>query len=352
MFGAILTKRAFSLSNTHIAKRTSPLTVWRKEMLDNIERFKNSELRRHKLLQQGLEVDSRINPPPVNKKSIPTLLKEIPSLHLENQSSSLKEIPFKKEYKRIGGLAFKMGMMTMYDDWGKKIPATILHFDDCEVTRVYPNHNSIVQEVGIGKKSVKQLNNARKCFYEGMGIHPKLHTQGFNVQDVSKFSMDSILPPGTPILASHFVAGQSVDIQALSKDKGFQGAMKRWGFKGMPASHGCSKSHRSIGAMGGSTNPGRVIKGKKMAGHMGDKNCTILCLKILRIDNLLNCIIVQGSVPGRKGGVVRIWDSSHNPIFKTNPPPFPTIITSANSKSLPRYLDSPEVTKNSIKLAL
>ena len=265
---------------------------------------------------------------------------------------SLKDIPYKVGDKRIGCLAFKLGMMTMYDNWGKKIPVTILHLDDCEVIRCYPNHNSIIQEVGIGRKSAKQLNNARLNFYESMGIHPKLHVQGFNVQNVENIQMDRILPPGTPILASHFVAGQTVDIQALSKDKGFQGAMKRWGFKGMPASHGCSLSHRSIGAMGGSATPGRVIKGKKMAGHMGDKNCTILCLKILRIDNLLNCILVQGSVPGRKGGLVRVWDSSYNPIFMVCPPPFPTMITSSLTKPLPRYLDSPEVTNNSIKLAL
>jgi large subunit ribosomal protein L3 len=132
---------------------------------------------------------------------------------------------------------------------------------------------------------------------------------------------------GTKLSALHFVPGQFVDVQGLSKAKGFQGVMKRWGFKGQSKSHGTSLSHRSAGSIGQRKDPGKVFKGKKMAGHMGGEYVTAMSLRVLKIDKQLDLIYVKGSVPGPDGSIIKIRDA----IWKrdqfdpyTLPPPFPT----------------------------
>ncbi len=125
----------------------------------------------------------------------------------------------------------------------------------------------------------------------------------------------------------------------FSIGKGFQGAMKRWGFHGQPASHGVSLSHRSIGATGGRSDPGRVFRGKKMAGRMGGERVTVRKLKVMRVDTALNCLWLKGAVPGRDNSVIRILDSKcpeNLKLFSTTPPPFPTI---SITTKLPRNLD-------------
>lgn len=198
-------------------------------------------------------------------------------------------------------------------------------------------------------KSSRQLSATQRSLFEKAGVSPKLSVQGFSV------SPSGLLPSGTPIYAAHFVPGQLVDVQSRSIGKGFQGAMVKWGFRGLPASHGVSLAHRHIGATGCRTDPGRVLKGKKMAGRMGSGKVTCKSLKVLKIDTVLNCLFLRGCVGGHDGTPVKIWDSRRNPIFCTTPPPYPTYIPEAGRQSakeaastapplpsLPRFLLAPE----------
>ena len=204
---------------------------------------------------------------------------------------------------RVGALAFKLGMMSMYDRWGRMFPATVLHLDNCMALGTRVNHSSLLQEVGLGVKSLKQLDKPQRVYFEKLGVEARRKLKAFSIHPTA------LLPPGTPIRAAHFLPGQHVDVQGVSIGKGFAGAMKRWGFKGFPASHGHSLSHRSMGATGCRTDPGRVFKGKKMHGHMGAKNATELHLRVVRIDHDRNCVLVRGAVPGPTGGIVSIRDS-------------------------------------------
>lgn len=202
---------------------------------------------------------------------------------------------------------------------------------------------SLIQEVGSGVKSARNLHPCQRRLYQSLGLRPKLSVHGFPV------SACGVLPPGTPLYAAHFVPGQLVDVQAKSIGKGFQGAMVRWGFKGMPASHGVSGTHRHLGATGCRTDPGRVLKGKKMAGRMGGKWATQKCLQVLKIDNALNCIFLRGSVPGHRNTAVQLWDSRRNPIFASTSPPYPTFLPSEGPK-LPRIMLAPGETKDSLHI--
>lgn len=192
-------------------------------------------------------------------------------------------------------------------------------------------------------KSARNLHPCQKKLYESLQLRPKMAARGFAV------SPCGVLPPGTPLYAAHLVPGQLVDVQAKSIGKGFQGAMVRWGFKGMPASHGVSGTHRHLGATGCRTDPGRVLKGKKMAGRMGGKSATQKGLVVLKIDNALNCVFLRGSVPGHRNTAVQLWDSRRNPIFGTTPPPYPTYIPLEGTK-LPRIVLAPSEAKDSLHL--
>lgn len=176
--------------------------------------------------------------------------------------------------RRCGALAIKLGMMSFWDRWGVRHPVTVLHLADCVALHSHPLDRATIQEVGIGIKSPKKVHFAQLSYFAGCQVSPKRCIAGFNVDK------RAILPAGTPIKAAHFVAGQVVDAQARTIGKGFQGGMKRWGFAGMPASHGVSLSHRSIGATGQREDPSGVMKGKKMPGRMGGRNATASCLQV------------------------------------------------------------------------
>lgn len=206
-------------------------------------------------------------------------------------------------------MAQKLGMMSLWDEWGVMHPVTVLHFSDCVALRTFeipvkkdPTQKITIQEVGIGRKSAKQLHSAQLKLFEQVKLAPRMRMAGFSV------SKESALPSGYPIRASHFVAGQYVNVKGKSIGKGFQGAMVRWGFHGMPASHGCTKSHRKIGATGTREDPAGTMKGKKMAGRMGNKNTTMQRLRVMKVDNEANCIMVRGCVPGHDGAFLRVWD--------------------------------------------
>lgn len=220
--------------------------------------------------------------------------------------------------RRSGLLAIKCGMTSEWDSEGVRHPLTVLKVDDCQVTQVKTKEkdNYVALQVGIGSKKPKRVLRAQKGHFESAGVEPKQHLGEFRVSE------DAILPVGADIFAAHFVPGQKVDVCGTSIGKGFAGVMKRWNFKGGRATHGNSKAHRSAGSTGQCQDPGRVFKGKKMAGHLGNERVTVKNLEVHRIDVPQNLIFVRGHVPGSKGQVIRVSDAWTQP--SPQPPPFPT----------------------------
>jgi large subunit ribosomal protein L3 len=234
--------------------------------------------------------------------------------------------------KRCGALAIKVGMMPVWDGWGERHPCTILYLDNNVVIRNKtadsPDGYTSVQ-IGAGERREKHIKKPQLGTYNKYG----LEKYPYIVREF-RVTTDKALPPeGSRIHARHFAPGQNVDISGISKGKGFQGGMKRHGFKGMPASHGTSKSHRAIGSTGQCQDPGRVFKGKKMPGRMGGVRVTKQNLRIVKIDRGRNLIYVKGAVPGNKGEFVEIRDAVKRPLFGTDKveggkdssfPPLPT----------------------------
>ena len=230
------------------------------------------------------------------------------------------------ESRRTGALALKVGMVAIFDEWGKRWPCTVLYLDNCKVIQVKtPEKEGISSiQVGIGHKKLKKTTLPLKGHFDKAKVDPRRKLCEFRVTD------DALVPVGTEISARHFVPGQYVDIIGTSIGKGFQGVMKRYGFKGQRATHGVSKTHRQMGSTGQSQGPGRVFKNKKMPGRMGGKQVTQQCLIVHQIDPVKNLIYVRGSIPGHKGNYVKIQDTKKNwgkRAFK-EAPPFPTFISS------------------------
>ena len=234
---------------------------------------------------------------------------------------------------RTGLLAMKAGMTAEYDEWGVRHALTVLAVEECQVTQtksweeVQPSGETKVRyqiQVGAGYRKEKHTTKPLQGHFKRAGTDYKRFVTEFPVTE------DAVLPDGTEITARHFVPGQRVDIVGNSIGKGFQGGMKRHGFSGQSASHGASKSHRSIGSTGGCQDPGKVFKGKKMAGRMGGKRITAQSLEVYKIDTQRNLIFVKGSVPGNKGATVKIsdtkkwWKKSQTQLIETRPLPFPT----------------------------
>lgn len=232
--------------------------------------------------------------------------------------------------KRCGAVAIKVGMMPIWDDWGERHACTVLYLDNNVVIRTFneeeDGYTSV--QIGAGERKKKNVTKPLMGHYKKYGVSeaPPYTVREFRVTD------PEYLPEaGTKINARHFVPGQNVDVSAISKGKGFQGAMKKWNFSGMPATHGTSVSHRSLGSTGQCQDPGRVFKGKKMAGRMGAERVTTQNLRIVKIDRGRNLIYVKGPVPGQKGAFVEIKDSVKKPLFGTAKvegetifPPLPT----------------------------
>ncbi|MBV9538453.1 MAG: 50S ribosomal protein L3 [Acidisphaera sp.] len=206
---------------------------------------------------------------------------------------------------RTGLLAKKLGMTRLFKDDGTHVPVTVLHLDDVQVVaqRTPERDGYTAVQLGWGRAKVKNVTQPNKGHFAKARVEPKAKLREFRVSD------DALLEPGTALSAAHFVVGQHVDVCGTSKGKGFAGAMKRWNFAGLEASHGVSVSHRSHGSTGNRQDPGRTFKNKKMAGHLGDERVTTLNLQVAAIDEARGLVMVRGAVPGAKGGYVLIRDA-------------------------------------------
>ncbi|MDL2171768.1 MULTISPECIES: 50S ribosomal protein L3 [Asaia] len=206
---------------------------------------------------------------------------------------------------RTGLIAKKLGMTRLFKEDGTHVPVTVLHLDEVEVVdaRTQERDGYTAVQIGMSKAKVKNVTKPMRGHYARTKVEPKKNLVEFRVAE------DAVLEAGTKLSAAHFVVGQKVDVTGTSKGKGFAGVMKRWNFAGLEASHGVSISHRSHGSTGQRQDPGKVFKGKKMAGHMGDERITTLNLEVAAVDAERNLIMVRGSIPGAKNGLVMIRDA-------------------------------------------
>ena len=207
--------------------------------------------------------------------------------------------------RRCGAIVKKVGMSQFFTEDGRSLPVTLLHFQSNVVlsSKTVKGHGYNAVVMGYGEKKLKNINKPMRGILAKSGVD--------NVAGIKEFrvSEDCLLEMGTKLSIDHFVQGQFVDVFTKSIGKGFAGAMKRHNFGGLEASHGVSVSHRSHGSTGNRTDPGKVFKGKKMAGHLGDEFVTIQNLKIVSLDKDLNLILVLGAVPGAVGAQVVMRDA-------------------------------------------
>jgi large subunit ribosomal protein L3 len=206
---------------------------------------------------------------------------------------------------RCGLIARKLGMTRVFTDDGIHVPVTVLQVDNCQVVaqRNEERDGYTALQLGVGAAKVKRTSQQMRGHFAKAQVEPKRKVVEFRV------SADAMIDVGLQILPDHFIDGQHVDVSGTSIGKGFAGAMKRHNFHGLRASHGVSVSHRSHGSTGNSQDPGRVWKGKKMAGHMGDVRVTTHNLTVVSTDVERGLILVRGAVPGSKGGYVLIRDA-------------------------------------------
>jgi len=218
---------------------------------------------------------------------------------------------------RSGLIAQKLGMSRIFTDAGEHIPVTVLKVDTCQVVghRTLEKNGYTALQLGAGIRKPKHTTKAERANFAVATVEPKRKVVEFRV------SPDNLIDVGAEIMASHFVAGQFVDVTGTSKGKEFQGAMKRWNFSGLRASHGVSISHRSHGSTGQRQDPGKVFKGKKMAGHLGDERVTTQNLVVVKTDIERGLVMIRGAVPGNKGSWVMIRDAAKRPRHKDAPMP-------------------------------
>ncbi|MFO1012424.1 MAG: 50S ribosomal protein L3 [Caulobacteraceae bacterium] len=206
---------------------------------------------------------------------------------------------------RTGVIAKKVGMTRFFDEAGIHVPVTVLSLDGCQVTaqRTQEKDGYVALQLGAGAKKAKNTTKAERGHFAKAQTEPKRAVAEFRVSE------DMLVDVGAEFSADHFVAGQKVDVSGLTVGKGFQGAMKRWNFGGMRATHGVSVSHRAHGSTGQRQDPGKVFKGKKMAGHMGQENVTTLNVTVFRVDVERGLILLKGAVPGSAGSYVKLRDA-------------------------------------------
>ncbi|MFQ0813215.1 50S ribosomal protein L3 [Brucella anthropi] len=206
---------------------------------------------------------------------------------------------------RSGVIAQKLGMTRVYNDAGEHVPVTVLRMENCHVVaqRTVEKNGYTAVQLGVGIAKVKNTSKAMRGHFAKAEVEPKAKVAEFRV------SPDNLLEVGAEITAEHFVAGQKVDVTGTSIGKGFAGVMKRHNFAGHRASHGNSITHRAHGSTGQRQDPGKVFKGKKMAGHMGQTRVTTQNIEVVSTDSDRGLILVRGAVPGSKGAWIIVRDA-------------------------------------------
>ena len=229
---------------------------------------------------------------------------------------------------RCGVIARKLGMSRIFNDKGEHVPVTVLRLEDVEVlsTRSIKKDGYVAVQLGFNNKKLKNVTKPLKGFFAKAKSEPKEKVLEFRVSE------DALLNIGDKISVNHYLPGQKIDVVGISQGKGFAGSMKRHNFGGMQASHGVSISHRAHGSTGNSQDPGRTWKGKKMAGQYGNVRVTTQNLTVVKLLDDDNLILVEGSVPGSKNGIVSITDA-----VKYNVPkdaPFPAGLRSSENSNV------------------
>lgn len=210
---------------------------------------------------------------------------------------------------RSGVIAKKLGMTRLFLEDGRQVPVTVLQLDNVQVVaqRTQEKDGYTAVQLGAGTAKAKNVSRPMRGHFAKAQVEPKRKIVEFRV------SPENLIPVGEEIIAAHYFPGQYVDVSGTSIGKGFAGAMKRHNFGGLRASHGVSISHRSHGSTGQCQDPGKVFKGKKMAGHMGTTRVTTQNLQVVRIDSERGLVMVKGAVPGNKGGWVTVKDAVKKP---------------------------------------
>jgi large subunit ribosomal protein L3 len=218
---------------------------------------------------------------------------------------------------RSGVIAQKLGMTRVFTDGGEHVPVTVLKLDGCQVIghRTGEKNGYVALQLGSGKRKPKNVTKAERGHFAVAKVEPKRKLAEFRV------NVDEMIPVGAEITADHFVVGQFVDVTGTSIGKGFAGGMKRWNFGGLRATHGVSVSHRSIGSTGGRQDPGKTFKNKKMPGHYGVERVTTLNLKVVQTDVERGLLLIEGAVPGPKGGWITVRDAVKKALPKEAPKP-------------------------------
>ena len=218
---------------------------------------------------------------------------------------------------RSGLVAQKVGMTRVFTPEGNHVPVTVLKVDGVQVIaqRTAEKDGYTAVQLGIGTRKAKRANKPLRGHYAKAKVEPKRKLVEFRVDD------KGMIDVGAELAASHFVAGQMVDVTGTTIGKGFAGPMKRWNFAGLEASHGVSVSHRSHGSTGQRQDPGKVFKGKKMAGHLGAERVTIQNLEVVSVDDDKGFIFVKGAIPGHAGGFVLVRDAVKQKAPKDAPMP-------------------------------
>ncbi len=221
---------------------------------------------------------------------------------------------------RTGLIAKKLGMTRVFTEDGEHLPATLLQVEQAQVVaqRTVEKDGYTALQLGVGKRKVKNVSKAMRGHYAKAKVEPKMMVKEFRVAE------DAMVPVGSDIPATHFIPGQYVDVAGISKGRGFSGGMRRHNFGGLEASHGVSISHRSHGSTGQCQDPGKVFKGKKMAGQYGNASVTVQNLTVISSDAETGVIVVRGAVPGSKGGYVFIRDAVKRAVSPDAP--YPTVL--------------------------
>lgn len=218
---------------------------------------------------------------------------------------------------RTGLIAKKLGMTRVFAADGTHVPVTVLALEGTQVVaqKTQDKDGYTALQIGAGVRKAKNVTKSNRGHFAKANVEPKAKLKEFRV------TPENLVDVGMEITADHFVSGQAVDVAAITIGKGFSGAMKRWNFGGLRASHGVSVSHRSHGSTGQRQDPGKVFKGKKMAGHYGVERVTVQNLEVVRTDVERGLILVKGATPGAEGTWVEISDAIKKPIPADAPKP-------------------------------